>query len=100
MEVVLQLRNFSFYTSSETVYIQGTVLSKKDRNPPKAKEHFFENIKPGSKINCKYPCSDPEKLNYLFTERLLRIHSQDVVIPDDPNRCVSFAIDKLEKCEI
>ena len=29
MEVALTLRNFSFYTSSETIYLQGTVQVKK-----------------------------------------------------------------------
>ena len=100
MEIALQLRCYSFYTSSQTIYIQGTVLLKKKLTPPPTKEHYFENITTGSKLNLKYECSDPEKVKLLLTERVVRITSQDIFIPTDQSKGFSYIVQGLEKCEI
>lgn len=100
MEIVLQLRNYSYYTSSETVYIQGTVLIKKELLPPVCKQHYFEGVKKGSKLNLKFACSDPEKVKILLTERVVKIISNDVFIPDDLNKSHSFIVNELQQCEI
>ena len=100
MEIALTLRNFSFYTSSETIYIQGTVQVKKPIEGHQNRLAAFEGIKSGSKINLKYSCSDPETINLLVSERLLRIRSKEISLPEDPSRCITFIADSIEKCEI
>ena len=99
MEVVLQLRKYSFYTSSETTYIQETVLIKKEIPAPKKKEHYFHDIKKESKLNLKFECSDPEKLRILLTERVVKIRSQDIV-PLDQSKSITFIIEDILPCEI
>ena len=100
MEVALTLRNFSFYTSSETIYIQGTVQVKKPIEGHQNRLAAFDGIKSGSKINLKYSCSDQETINLLVSERLLRIRSKEISLPDDPSRCITFIAESIEKCEI
>ena len=100
MEVALVLKSYSFYNSSEIVYIKGQVLIKKDLEAPANCEHFFEKIKPGSKINCQFAFSNPEEIRLLHTERIVKLKTQAVSIPEDPKYSVSFIAQEIIKCEI
>lgn len=100
MEVALALRNFSYYTSSETLYIQGTVQIKNSIEGQTKNCSTYAEIKKGSKINLKYLTADSEKINLLVSERLVKIRSTELSLPTEPTRCVTFIADSIEKCEI
>ena len=101
MNIVLALRNFSFYTGSETCYIQGKVFEiKKDPQNSKPNASRFADIRVGSTINLKYPCNDPAGLAILITDKIIRVRSAEFILPTDPNRGITFVAETIAKCEI
>ena len=105
MEVILTVRNFSYYTSSESAFIHGTVLVKKPIETDSKHSTAFETVEKGSKIGFKFPCSEDKltKIALLATESILKIKSKEIV-PAEPTRFNQFGItyiaDEIVKCEI
>ena len=105
MEVILTVRNFSYYASSESAFIHGTVLVKKPINTDSKHTIAFENVEKGSKIAFKLPCSEDKlnKIGLLITESILKIKSKEIV-SSEPTRFNQFGItyiaDEIVKCEI
>ena len=100
MEVVLSLGNFSYYTSSETFYIKGTVLIKKNIEGDTNQSPAFGEIKKGSKVNLRFRHSDHQKVSLLLTEKIIRVRSLEIVKPTDPSRGITFVAESIAKCEI
>ena len=101
MEIVLSLRNFSFYTSSETAYLQGTVLIKKHLENSENLVAAFAEIQKGSKLNFRFRCKDqPDVSEILFSEKIVKIKTSEIITPNDPSRCISFVAESVERCEI
>ena len=99
MEVALSLRNFSFYTSSETVYLRGTVFQKIDLEPVKEVERHFQNVKTNTAISLRLKTFDPEVVNLLLTHRILKIRSTEI-LPLDTQGRITFVADSVQKCGI
>ena len=100
MEIALSLRSFSYYTSSESVYIQGTVFKKIDIESDQKRDRHFEDVKPNTKISFKTPDCTPELLKLLLSERILKIRSKEVLKPIDSTRAVTFVADSISPCAI
>ena len=99
MEVALSLRNFSYYASSETIYLRGTVFQKVDLQPAKEIERHFQNVKNNSAISLRLKTFDSDVIKLLLSDRIFKIRSTEV-LPLDSSGRVTFIADSLEKCGI
>ena len=100
MEIALSLKNFSYYTSSESVYIQGTVYKKVDLELDQKIDRHFEDVKKNSKISIKSADCTPELINLLLSERIVKIRSTEIIKPIDSTRCVTYLADSITSCVI
>ena len=100
MEIALCIRNFSYYSTSETVYVTGTVFKKQDLEIESPVDPQFKEVKKNSKINLKLAGADPETIRILSSERIVKIRSEEVVKPTDPSRCITFIAKSVTSCEI
>ena len=100
MEIALSLKSFSYYNSTESVFIQGTVYKKIDLELNKKVDRHFEDVKKNSKISLKSADCTPELLNLLLSERIVKIRSTEILKPIDSTRCVTYLADSITACEI
>ena len=105
METVISLRNFSYYTSSETVFIHGTVLIKKPIEINSKYSKSFEDVEKGSKVSFKLFCDEKkeEKISLISTESILRVRSTEIHTPESTrfNQFgITYIAEEISKCEI
>ena len=100
MEVALSLRNFSYYTSTESVFIQGTVYKKTQLELNQKIDRHFEDVQINSKISFKASKSDPELIRLLLTERIVKIRSTEILKPIDSTRSVTYLAESIKQCAI
>lgn len=101
MEVALSLRNFSYYTTSEQIYFQGTVFKIIQTQEKEENDCLhFRDIKIGSKLHFRYSSSDQSKLALLLKERIIKVETKEVLKPIDTSRCVTFIASDIKPCEI
>ena len=100
MEIALSLKSFSYYNSTESVFIQGTVYKKIDLELNKKVDRHFEDVKKNSKISLKSADCTPDLLNLLLSERIVKVRSTEILKPIDSTRCVTYLADSITACEI
>ena len=100
MEIALCIRNFSYYSTSETVYISGTVFKKLDFESQSPVDNQFNEVKKNSKINLKLASADPETIRILTSERIVKIRSEEILKPTEPSRCITFIAKSVKSCEL
>ena len=100
MEIALSLKSFSYYTTSESVYIQGTVYKKTNLELNQKIDRHIEDVKKNSKISLKSTDCSPELINLLLSERIVKVRSTEIIKPIDSTRCVTYLADSITACEI
>ena len=100
MEVALSLRNFSYYASSETIYIHGTVFKKVELEQTKKIDRLFVDVTTNSKIGFQVSEFDQELINLLLTERILKVRSTEILRPIDSRYTATFVAESVQKCGI
>ena len=100
MEIALSIKSFSYYSTSETVYISGTVFKKIDLERPENLECYFREVRKNSKINLRVQFSKPEEILVLLAEKIVKVKSTEIIKPTEPTRCITFIAESVKPCEI
>ena len=101
MKLGIQLYNFSYYHSSDTAYIIGTVVKVKQTTDDKITNILLEpSYLENKKLNFKYTGKDiPQVLN-LLRDRIVKVTVTEVEDSKDPKHGPKYIITKVEQCDI
>ena len=103
MDVIVQLKNFSYYHQKSVIYCNGLVLESRITSADHSKKNYFSTVIKGTSISCKHT----EKLN--IAEKLsaleniivkLRIDGVEVPSAESKDQSVKFLFTQAEECVI
>ena len=100
MEITLLNTQFSYYFSSQAVYLTGEVL---DHTTPELSCHHpyknaFDSIKNGLKINLKYTGDDTRQVLDILTHRIVKVQVVSLEVPQDTRFKEKFIFTEAALC--